>query len=349
MTTKTLTPTTDLALALNRGASSGLTRRPRRLRRSESIRSLVRETVVLPEDLIYPLFVVPNNRPRVEIKSMPGVWQNRVADAVEDAKRAADAGIRAVLLFGLPEYKDAIGSSSWDPSGPVQAGIEAIKRAVPEMTVLADVCLCEYTDHGHCGVIVDHNGIKDVDNDQTLALLAKQAVSFAAAGADFVAPSDMMDGRIGAIRTALDERGLTDVGILAYSAKFASGFYGPFREAAESAPQFGDRRTYQMDPANIREAMREIELDVEEGADMIMVKPALSYLDVIRAARENFELPVAAYNVSGEYSMVKAAAERGWIDGARVMNEILTSIKRAGADLIITYHALEFAQMYRGE
>ena len=338
MTTKTISPpTTEAATA------AALTRRPRRLRRTESIRSLVRETIVRPEDLIYPLFVVPNERPRVEITSMPGVYQNRVREAVDDARRAFDAGVRAVLLFGLPEYKDAIGSASWDPAGPVQSATEAIKRALPEMTVMADVCLCEYTDHGHCGVIVDRNGVKDVDNDQTLALLSKQAVSFAAAGADFVAPSDMMDGRVGAIRRALDGRGLSDVGIMAYSAKFASGFYGPFREAAESAPQFGDRRSYQMDPANIREAIREMALDVEEGADMIMVKPALSYLDVIRAARENFDLPVAAYNVSGEYSMVKAAAERGWIDGTRVMNEILTSIKRAGADLIITYHAVEFA------
>jgi len=339
MTTKTMPPPTDHLAA--RGTGS-LTRRPRRLRRSESIRSLVRETIVNAEDLISPLFDVPNSRPRVEIKSMPGVFQNRVADAVDDCKRAADAGVRAVLLFGLPEFKDAIGSSSWDPTGPVQSAIEAIKRAVPEMTVMADVCLCEYTDHGHCGVIVDRGGIKDVDNDQTLALLAKQAISFAAAGADFVAPSDMMDGRIGAIRRALDDRGMADVGIMAYSAKYASGFYGPFREAAESAPQFGDRRTYQMDPANVREALREMELDVDEGADMIMVKPALSYLDVIRAAREHFDLPVAAYNVSGEYAMVKAAAERGWIDGPRVTADILTSIKRAGADLIITYHAMEF-------
>jgi porphobilinogen synthase len=321
-----------------------MTRRPRRLRRTESIRSLVRETVVRPEDLIYPLFVVPASRQRVEIASMPGVFQSRVREAVDDARRAYDLGVRAVLLFGLPEVKDAIGSSSWDPTGPVQSAIEGIKRAVPGMTVMADVCLCEYTDHGHCGVIVERNGVKDVDNDQTLPLLMKQAVSFAAAGADFVAPSDMMDGRVGAIRRALDERGMPEVGIVAYSAKFASGFYGPFREAAESAPQFGDRRTYQMDPANIREAIREMELDAEEGADMIMVKPALAYLDVIRAARERFEHPIAAYNVSGEYSMVKAAAERGWIDGPRVMNEILTSIKRAGADLIITYHALEFAE-----
>jgi porphobilinogen synthase len=342
MTTRTLSPNDT---AVGRAA---LTRRPRRLRRTEGIRSLVRETVVRPEDLIYPLFIVPNSRPTAPIGSMPGVMQMRVRDAVDEARRAYDLGIRAVLLFGLPERKDAIGSASWDPAGPVQTAIEGIKRAIPDMAVLADVCLCEYTDHGHCGVIVDHNGVKDVDNDQTLPLLMKQAVSFAAAGADFVAPSDMMDGRIGAIRRALDERGLSEVGIVAYSAKFASGFYGPFREAAESAPQFGDRRTYQMDPANAREALREIELDVLEGADVVMVKPALSYLDVIRQARDTFPLPICAYNVSGEYSMVKAAAERGWIDGPRVMNEILTSIKRAGADLIITYHAMEFASAYRG-
>jgi porphobilinogen synthase len=331
-----------------RTRTANLTVRPRRLRRSESIRSLVRETVVRPEDLIYPLFVVPPTRETAPIGSMPGVLQMRVRDAVDAAQRAFDSGIRAVLLFGLPETKDGIGSSSWDPSGPVQSAIEAIKRHVPEMTVIADVCLCEYTDHGHCGVIVDREGVKDVDNDQTLPLLMKQAISFAAAGADFVAPSDMMDGRIGAIRRALDERSMSEVGIMAYSAKFASGFYGPFREAAESAPQFGDRRTYQMDPANGREALHEIEIDVAEGADIVMVKPALAYLDVIRQARDRFPLPIAAYNVSGEYSMVKAAAERGWIDGPRVMQEILTSIKRAGADLIITYHAMEFAATYRG-
>jgi porphobilinogen synthase len=341
MTTKTLT---NDATAVG----GAMTRRPRRLRRTEGIRTLVRETVVRPADLIYPLFVVPQSRQTAPIGSMPGVLQMRVRDAVDEARRAYDAGIRAVLLFGLPEFKDAIGSASWDPSGPVQTAIEGIKRHVPDMAVLADVCLCEYTDHGHCGVIVDHEGVKDVDNDQTLPLLMKQAVSFAAAGADFVAPSDMMDGRIGAIRRALDERAMPEVGIVAYSAKFASGFYGPFREAAESAPQFGDRRTYQMDPANSREALREIELDIAEGADMVMVKPALSYLDVIRQVRDRFPLPVAAYNVSGEYAMVKAAAERGWIDGPRVTNEILTSIKRAGADLIITYHAMEFAAAYRG-
>ena len=335
---RSLSPSTDII-----ADQADLKKRPRRLRKTEGIRSLVRETVVRPDDLIYPLFVVPDSRPRVEIRSMPGVWQNRVREAVEESRRAQDAGIRAVLLFGLPEYKDEIGSASWDPAGPVQAAIESIKRAVPQMTVIADVCLCEYTDHGHCGVIAD----QDVDNDATLPLLAKQAVSFANAGADFVAPSDMMDGRVGAIRRALDESAMTEVGIMAYSAKFASGFYGPFREAAESAPQFGDRRTYQMDPANVREALREIELDVEEGADIIMVKPALAYLDVIRAARERFDLPLAAYNVSGEYAMVKAAAERGWIDGTRVMNEILTSIKRAGADVIITYFAVDFATSIR--
>ena len=340
-TTLTATPKSESS---EKSETAGLSRRPRRLRGSEGLRSMVRETVVRPEHLIYPLFVVPDARPRAEIGSMPGVFQLRVREAIDEARRAYDAGVRSVLLFGLPAFKDATGSSSWDPSGPVQLAIEGIKRHLPEMTVMADVCLCEYTDHGHCGVVVDRNGTKDVDNDQTLPLLVRQAVSFAMAGADFVAPSDMMDGRIGAIRGALDDRALTSVGIMAYSAKYASGFYGPFREAAESAPQFGDRRTYQMDPANTREAMREIELDVEEGADVIMIKPALPYLDIIRQARDRFDLPVAAYNVSGEYSMVKAAAERGWIDGPRVMNEILTSIRRAGADLIITYHALEFAE-----
>ena len=271
---------------------------------------------------------------------MPGVWQNRVREVVEDCRRAYDAGIRAVLLFGLPEWKDATGSASWDPSGPVQTAIAAIKRAVPQMAVIADVCLCEYTDHGHCGVVSDG----EVDNDQTLPLLAKQALSFANAGADFVAPSDMMDGRVGTIRAALDDARMSRVGIMAYSAKFASAFYGPFRKAAESAPQFGDRRSYQMDPPNVREALREIELDIEEGADVVMIKPALSYLDVIRAARDRFDLPIAAYNVSGEYSMIKAAAERGWIDGTRATSEVLTSIKRAGADLIITYFALDFAR-----
>jgi porphobilinogen synthase len=321
--------------------------RPRRLRASAGIRDLVRETEVVPADLILPLFVVPDNRPRSEIKSMPGIYQNRVAEAVEECREAFELGIRAALLFGIPETKDPIGASSWDPDAPVQQAIRAIKRAVPEMTLIADVCLCEYTDHGHCGVIVDSNGRRDVDNDATLELLARQSVSMAEAGADFVAPSDMMDGRVSAIRATLDASGFANVGIISYAAKYASAFYGPFREAAESAPQFGDRRTYQMDPANAREALREIELDIREGADMIMVKPALSYLDIIRASRDRFDLPIVAYNVSGEYAMVKAAAEKGWIDGKRIMDEILLSIRRAGADLIITYHALEFARSRR--
>ncbi len=318
--------------------------RPRRLRRSAGMREMVRETSVDAADLILPLFIVPDSRQRTEISSMPSIFQNRVSDAVEEAERAWNAGIRSALLFGLPERKDPIGSSSWDPEGPVQSALRALRAAVPAMTLIADVCLCEYTDHGHCGVIVERNGVSDVANDETVELLAKQAISFADAGADFVAPSDMMDGRIGAIRGELDTNGFTDVGVISYAAKYASGFYGPFREAAESAPRFGDRKTYQMDPANSREAMREIELDIREGADMIMVKPALSYLDIIRQARERFEVPILAYNVSGEYAMVKAAAERGWIDGPRVAEEILTSIKRAGADLIITYFALEFAE-----
>lgn len=324
-------------------ATVELRNRPRRLRRTESIRSLVRETTVQPSDLILPLFIVPDERPTVEIKSMPGIFQNRVADAVDECRRAADLGIQAAILFGIPSSKDAIGSASWDPQGPVQQAIETIRRTVPEMTLIADVCLCEYTSHGHCGVIAERRGVQEVDNDQTLELLARQSLSFARAGADFVAPSDMMDGRIGAIRSALDGSGFEDIGIIAYSAKFASGFYGPFREAAESTPQFGDRRTYQMDPANSREAMREVALDIEEGADIIMVKPALPYLDIIRQVRDRIDLPIMAYNVSGEYAMVKAAAERGWIDGPRVMNEMLTSIKRAGADLIISYFAIEFA------
>ena len=321
--------------------------RPRRLRSSEAIRAMVRENEVKPADLILPLFVVPDSRPRVEISSMPGVYQDRVPEIVDTCVRAWELGIKSVLLFGIPAQKDETGSESWDPQGPVQSAIRAISKIVPEMTIITDVCMCEYTSHGHCGIIVDHRGHKDVDNDETLQLLVRQSLSFAEAGAHFVAPSDMMDGRVGAIRDALDDAGYTDVGIIAYSAKYASGFYGPFREAAESAPQFGDRRSYQMDPANSREAMREIALDVEEGADMVMVKPALPYLDIIRQARDTFELPIVAYNVSGEYSMVKAAAEKGWIDGTRVRDEVLMGIKRAGADLIITYFALEYAEDYK--
>jgi len=320
--------------------------RPRRLRRSEGIRELVRENRVTPADLIYPLFVVPDDRPRTEISSMPGVYQQRVPEIVEECLRAADLGVRAVLLFGIPATKDAIGSSSWDEEGPVQRAIRAIRESEPRMTVITDVCMCEYTDHGHCGVVREGDRGWDVVNDETVELLVRQSLSFAHAGADFVAPSDMMDGRIGAIRSALDDEGLSQTGIIAYSAKFASAFYGPFREAAESAPKFGDRRAYQMDPANSREAMREIELDIVEGADMIMVKPALAYLDLVREARDRFDLPVVAYNVSGEYSMVKAAAEKGWIDGDRVNDEILLSMKRAGADLVITYSAVEFAERY---
>jgi porphobilinogen synthase len=305
---------------------------------------MIRETTVTPSDLILPLFVVPDDRPRIEIPSMPGVYQDRVAEIVDQCTSAYELGIPAVLLFGIPATKDETGSSSWDPEGPVQSAIRAISKIVPDLTIIADVCLCEYTSHGHCGVIVDRNGRKEIDNDPTLELLVRQSVSFAEAGAHIVAPSDMMDGRVGAIRDGLDEAGLADTGIISYAAKYASAFYGPFREAAESAPAFGDRRSYQMDPPNWREAMREIALDIEEGADMVMVKPALPYLDIIRLTRDNFDLPVVAYNVSGEYSMVKAAAEKGWIDGARVRDEILTSIKRAGADLIITYFALEFAE-----
>jgi porphobilinogen synthase len=327
-------------------SSADLPVRPRRLRRTASIREMVRENVVQPANLILPLFVIPEGRPPREIGAMPGVFQNSVEGAVEECRRAWRAGIRGALLFGLPETKDAIGSSSWDPEGPVQTAIAAIRAEVPGMTTIADVCMCEYTDHGHCGVIVEKGGVSDVANDETLELLAKQAVSYARAGVDFVAPSDMMDGRVGRIRAELDASGFSDVGIISYAAKYASGFYGPFREAAESTPQFGDRRTYQMDPSNGREAIREMEIDYAEGADMIMVKPALPYLDIIRAARDRFDVPIVAYNVSGEYSMVKAAAERGWIDGERVADEILTSIRRAGADLIITYHALEFAERY---
>jgi porphobilinogen synthase len=324
-------------------------RRPRlrRLRRTEAIRSMVRETELNPADLIHPLFVIPDSRQRSAIGSMPGVFQNRVEDCVREAEEAWSLGIRAVLLFGIPEQKDASGSASWDSGGPVQMAIRAIRSYVPGMTVIADVCLCEYTDHGHCGVLVERDGGFEVDNDQTLELLVRQSLSFAEAGADMVAPSDMMDRRVGAIRAALDAGEHDQVGIIAYSAKFASGFYGPFREAAESAPQFGDRRGYQMDPSNAREAWREIALDIEEGADLVMVKPALSYLDIIRTARERCDLPIVAYNVSGEYSMVAAAAANGWIDGERVTDEILTSIRRAGADLIITYSALDFARRYQ--
>ena len=317
------------------------TLRMRRLRNSPALRAMVRETEVNVRDFIYPLFVTHGGGVRQEIESMPGQYRWPVDLLAGEAEEIARLGIPAVLLFGIPneKEKDETGCQAWAEDGVVQQAIRAIKTAVPELVVITDVCLCEYTSHGHCGVVEGEKLL----NDPTLKLLALEAVSHARAGADMVAPSDMMDGRVAAIRRSLDEEGFCDTPILAYSAKYASGFYGPFREAADSAPQFGDRRSYQMDPPNAREALREIELDVLEGADMIMVKPALAYLDVIARARERFDLPLVAYNVSGEYSMVKAAAANGWIDGQRITLEILTAIKRAGADLIITYHAKEAA------
>ena len=313
--------------------------RPRRLRGLAGIRNMVRETKLTVHDFVYPIFVVPGINIKKEIASLPGQYHLSADQAVEAAQQADSLGIPAVLLFGLPEYKDAKGSSAWDMKSPVQRAMTLIKKALPDMVVIGDVCLCEYTDHGHCGLLKG----QEVDNDPTLDLLARVAVSQAKAGADMIAPSDMMDGRVAAIREALDVEGFANRPIMAYSAKYASAFYGPFREAADSAPKFGDRRAYQMDPANVREALKEVDLDVAEGADIVMVKPALSYLDVISKVRETFDLPVAAYNVSGEYAMVKAAAANGWIDEQRTTLEILTSIKRAGADIIITYHALEAA------
>ena len=313
--------------------------RPRRLRQSAALRRMVREHTLRPEQFIYPLFVDERLREPRAITSMPGQFQWPVSAMAAQAERMAQLGIPAVLLFGLPEMKDAEGSGAWSPQGGVQQAIRAMKAAVPELVVMTDVCLCEYTDHGHCGVLqTGPNGVT-VANDATLELLAREALSHAEAGADVVAPSDMMDGRVGAIRAALDAGGFTDTTIMAYSAKFASAFYGPFREAAESAPQVGDRRTYQMDPANRREALREVALDVAEGADIIMVKPATLYLDVIARVRDAVQLPVAAYHVSGEYAMLKAAAANGWLDERRATLEALTAINRAGADLIITYCA----------
>ena len=323
--------------------------RMRRLRRTETLRRMVRETTLTVHDLIYPMFVVPGEKQRQEVASMPGVFRVSVDELVRDAEEVAKLGIPAVLLFGIPERKDEWGSEAYDENGIIQRAVRALKRAVPDLVVITDVCLCEYTSHGHCGIVRETPGGFEVDNDATLELLAKTAVSQAAAGADIVAPSDMMDGRIKVIREALDENGFAHVLILSYAAKMASAFYGPFREAAESAPKFGDRRSYQMDFANKREALREIALDLEEGADIVMVKPALAYLDIIAAARERFEVPIAAYNVSGEYAMVKAAAKMGWLDEDRIVWEILTAIKRAGADLIITYFAKEVAQRLRAQ
>ena len=313
--------------------------RPRRLRSNENIRRMVRETRLSPDDFIYPLFVTHGKGVKKEIGSMPGNYQQSVDNLVHDCDELKGLGIPAVILFGIPEHKDEVGSEAYSDDGIVQRAIRAIKNKIPDLIVITDVCLCEYTSHGHCGLI--KNGT--VQNDATLELLAREALSHAKAGADMVAPSDMMDGRVGAIRKVLDTEGFHDVPIMAYAAKYASGFYGPFREAAESTPQFGDRRSYQMDPPNSREAIREVALDIEEGADIVMVKPALSYLDIIHQVKQTFNLPVAAYNVSGEFSMVKAGAKLGWIDGDRVMMEILTSIKRAGADMILTYHAKEAA------
>ena len=317
--------------------------RPRRLRRTPAIRDLVRETALAAADFIYPLFVRHGEGIKQEIGAMPGNYQFSVDRLVEEVGAAREDGVRAVILFGLPESKDATGSEAWDDEAAVQTAVRRLKADFPDVIVVTDVCLCEYTSHGHCGVVEGER----VVNDKTLELLARSAVSHARAGADIVAPSDMMDGRVGAIRTQLDEQGFEETAILAYSAKYASAFYGPFREAADSAPQFGDRRAYQMDPANADEALVEVGMDLEEGADIVMVKPALSYLDVIRRVKEAYGVPVAAYNVSGEFSMVMAAVERGWLDRERTILEVLTSIKRAGADIILTYHALEAALLLR--
>jgi porphobilinogen synthase len=320
------------------------THRYRRLRGSEALRTLVRETSLAPSDFIAPLFVVPGDGVRQPVPSMPGVDRTSPDLTARDAKALAALGVSSVILFGIPDAKDARGTSASDPEGPVCRAIRAIKSESPRTVVMTDVCLCEYTDHGHCGVIEGET----VDNDETLPILAAEALAHARAGADVIAPSDMMDGRIAAIRSALDGERFTNVPILAYAAKYASGFYGPFREAAESTPSFGDRRAYQMDPANVREAIKEVLSDVEEGADLVMVKPAMAYLDVVRAVKEATHVPVAAYNVSGEYAMVKAAAQNGWIDGKRVTLELLTSMRRAGADLILTYHAKEAAEWLNG-
>ena len=315
--------------------------RPRRLRRTERLRALVRETRVTPEQLVYPLFVAPGEGVRREIASMPGCFHLSVDEAAREAREVESLGIGGVILFGLPSAKDPAGSEGYAEDGVVQKAVRAIRSTCRELLVITDVCLCEYTSHGHCGLVTDDG---EVRNDPTLELLSRMAVSHARAGAHIVAPSDMMDGRVGAIRKGLDAAGFPETPILSYAAKYASAFYGPFREAADSAPQFGDRRGYQMDPANVREALREVRLDVEEGADMVMVKPALAYLDVIRAVKDAFDRPVAAYNVSGEYAMVKAAAARGWVDEERIVKETLTAIRRAGADVILTYHAKDFVR-----
>ncbi len=321
------------------------TLRPRRLRRTEAIRSMVRETSLEVNDFIYPIFVVPGTNVKEEIPSMPGCCHLSVDNAVKLAEEIYKLGIPAVEVFGLPEYKDEIGSSAWDPKSPVQRAMKAIKEALPDLVIVGDVCLCQYTSHGHCGKLCGH----EVDNDATLPLLAKVALSQAEAGADIIAPSDMMDGRIAVIRKTLDENDLSNVSIMSYAVKYASGYYGPFRDAADSAPHFGDRRGYQMDPANSREAMKEVDLDMEEGADIIMVKPALAYLDIVHQVRQRIDRPVAVYNVSGEYAMVKAAAANGWIDEKRIVMETLLSMKRAGADMIISYHSIDAAKWLKEE
>src|SRR6476469_798933 len=333
--------------------------RLRRLRQNDQLRTLVRETRLTPEAFVYPLFVCPGEGVRKEVRSMPGVFNLSVDEAVKEARAAAALGVPAIILFGLPETKDEVATGAWAENGIVQQATRAIKREVPGLVLMGDVCLCEYMSHGHCGIVKAApqslgaavaappaaTAEYEIVNDATLELLARTSVSLAKAGIDIIAPSDMMDGRVGAIRKALDETGLVNTPILSYAAKFASGFYGPFREAADSAPQFGDRRSYQMDGANLREAMREIEADIEEGADMIMIKPAMPYLDVISAARERFDLPLAAYQVSGEYAMIEAAARNSWIDRERVMMESLISIRRAGASIILTYYAKEAAKI----
>jgi porphobilinogen synthase len=317
--------------------------RPRRVRRTENLRALMRETRLAPEDFILPLFACAGEKVRREISSMPGVHNLSVDEIVKEAAAANEIGVKGVILFGLPESKDEFGSGAYHEKGIVQQAVRAIRNAAPDLVIVTDTCLCEYTSHGHCGVVRDG----EVLNDPSLELLARTAVSQAEAGADVVAPSAMMDGQVGAIRDALDEAGFEHIAIMAYAVKYASGFYGPFREAADSAPAFGDRRAYQMDPANLREAMREAELDYAEGADILMVKPATCYLDILKTLREEFDLPTAAYHVSGEYAMIKAAAQKGWIDEERVMMETLTSIKRAGADIILTYYARDAIKLLR--
>ena len=322
-----------------------LSYRPRRLRKTEHLRALVRETRLAPEDFILPLFACAGEKVRREIRSMPGVHNLSVDEIAREVAAAAELGVKGVILFGLPEAKDETGSGAYHEQGIVQQAVRAIRKSAPDLVIVADTCLCEYTSHGHCGVVRDG----EVLNDPSLELLARTAVSQAEAGADVVAPSAMMDGQVGAIREALDDAGFDQVAIMAYAVKYASGFYGPFREAADSAPAFGDRRAYQMDPANVREAMREAELDYAEGADILLVKPATCYLDILKTLREEFDLPTGAYHVSGEYAMIKAAAQNGWIDEQRVMMETLTCIKRAGADIILTYYAREAIKLLRGE